>query len=94
MALGDSNSKFRTSQVVVASTATLISAYDGLRGILRIRNRAGDGTAVFVGNSSAVTTSTGDILSDGNDWITVADSDVYAIVASGTLTVYVLEEYS
>jgi hypothetical protein len=82
------------NQVSVGTTATLLVGANADRANLTVRNiGAAD---CYVGSSSAVTTSTGFLLtSAGKDALDIKwTGPVYGIVAAGTTTVAYVEESS
>ena len=84
------NPYFRTAQVNIGTTPTLVVAADNQRLMLHLIN-SGDG-AIYIGDVS-VTTATGyPVL--GPSAITVSTRDeIYGVVASGTATIGYFEEH-
>jgi|SRR5579862_621292 len=76
-----------SGQVSVGATATLISAANPNRSTICITNMGT--TDVYIGFTSGVTTSTGDLLAGTKGAFIAVDTqtDVYAIVATGSQTV-------
>lgn len=82
-----------TGQVSVTTTATLVAASRATRRSVKVTNTGT--TDVYVGYTSGVTTSTGDLLVGiKGAFISVpTTSAVYAIVASGSVSVSYVEVY-
>jgi hypothetical protein len=82
-----------TGQVSVTSTATLVAASRTTRRSIKVTNTGT--TDVYIGFTSGVTTSTGDLLVGAKGaFISIpTTSAVYAIVASGSVSVSYVEAY-
>jgi hypothetical protein len=85
-------SGFATSQVNVGTTATLLANGRDTRKAILITVDTAATTPVYVGGST-VTTSTGFRLNAGDAMELNTTAAVYGIVSSGTVKVYVVEEY-
>jgi hypothetical protein len=79
-------------QITVATTATLIRSTNANRSAIVVVNHGS--TNVFIGFTSAVTTTTGVLLAGipGQTLAIQTRSDIYGIVASGTQAVGFYEE--
>lgn len=87
----ESGSTFTTAQTATATTAALLSAFDGDRRSIFIFNM--DATiSVFVGNTG-VTSATGIPIRPNTGLTMFSKSAVYVVSASGTPTVSVLVEH-
>lgn len=84
---------FATAQVSVAATATLIAAGRNQRNSITVTNTTA--VAIYLGNSSGVTTSTGTLLPGviGASLTLPYDGAVYGISSTGSNTVTVAETY-
>jgi hypothetical protein len=85
---------YDTNQVSVGATATLIAARRPGRNAVTVINNGGS-AKVYLGNSAAVTTSTGAPLAaaDGASVTIPTQEAVYGIVGSGSQAVGVIESY-
>lgn len=85
-------SQFVTAQVSCNGTAAVVAAARATRAAVLVTNT--DATnAVFLGATSAVTTSTGHKLAAGASISIPMSRDVYGITASATVVVCVTEVY-
>lgn len=79
------------NQVTVASTATLVANSRPLRHAITINNTSA--STVFVGDTSAVTATTGGPVASGQALTLDTTDQIYAITATGTAAVGVIETF-
>lgn len=85
--------QFRTSQVSVTNTATLVADTTGSRQAITVQNLGA--TAMYCGPASTVTTANGFRLPgvDGASFTLLTQSAVYCITAAGSQAVSVVEAF-
>jgi hypothetical protein len=82
---------FNTEQNALSTTAELIVAANNGRTMAEIKN-ADAAISIYLGSSSSVSTSNGHLLKAGESFVFQDyDGPIYAIAASGTPTVTILE---
>jgi len=80
----------QVTKVTVITTATLLTAANGNRKTMMIKNNGA--ASIFIGNSNQVTTATGLELPQGQQLCVTGDTDAYwGICAAGSQQVDVVE---